>query len=227
ARARTVLAVPGTSSKRTWPLQARAARTSLISSCLPRMTDSRFSRKREATSMAASVEPLIPPEYTRGYSRGIAIRRVGKPPSQARNEKGGGYEEAVQEVRVMGGRIRRADHARRGDGRIHGRGCSEAVDSCVDGAEAGSSRGCDEGEEGRAAAAFAGAAAGQAFTSAAAHVEAEGAEACAAVAAGWDERSGARSRPAYCCLSLAAGEACVAPARTARRQRHAADVPRP
>src|SRR2546430_861874 len=35
ARARTVFAVPGTSSKRTWPPQTRAARTSLISSCLP------------------------------------------------------------------------------------------------------------------------------------------------------------------------------------------------
>src|SRR5206468_8349280 len=74
ALASTVLAVPGTSSKSTWPLHASAARTSLISSCLPRMTDSRFARKREATSMAASVEPLIPPEYTRGYPRGIAIR---------------------------------------------------------------------------------------------------------------------------------------------------------
>src|SRR5712691_4254001 len=121
ARARTVLAVPGTSSKRTWPLQASAARTSLISSCLPRMTDSRFSRKREATSMAASVEPLIPPEYTRGYSRRIAIRRVGKPSFASRGTTRRGYEEAVQEVRAVGGRIRRADHARRGDGRIHRR----------------------------------------------------------------------------------------------------------
>src|SRR6266571_7342618 len=86
------------------------ARTSLISSCLPRITDSRFSRKREATSMAASVGPLIPPEYTRGYSRGIAIRWVGKPSSQEQEPPRRGYEEAVQEVRSVGGRIRHADH---------------------------------------------------------------------------------------------------------------------
>src|SRR5436189_243661 len=54
ARARTVFAVPGTSSKRTWPLQARAASTSLISSCLPRTTDSRLARKRGATSRTGS-----------------------------------------------------------------------------------------------------------------------------------------------------------------------------
>ena len=35
ARASTVLPVPGTSSKSTWPWQASAAMTSLISSCLP------------------------------------------------------------------------------------------------------------------------------------------------------------------------------------------------
>src|SRR5207249_10558766 len=76
ARARTVFAVPGTSSKRTWPLQARAASTSLISSCLPRTTDSRFARKREATSIAASVDSLTPRVLE--PLKAIAIRAAGK-----------------------------------------------------------------------------------------------------------------------------------------------------
>ena len=42
ARASTVFAVPGTSSSSTWPPQTSAARTSLISSDLPRTTVSTF-----------------------------------------------------------------------------------------------------------------------------------------------------------------------------------------
>src|SRR5262249_50096515 len=46
------------SSKRTWPRHASAARTSLISSDFPRTTASRLARKRDATSIAASVVSL-------------------------------------------------------------------------------------------------------------------------------------------------------------------------
>src|SRR3954470_1523931 len=52
ARASTVLAVPGTSSKSTWPSQAIAARTRLILLRLPWMTVSMLSSRRSATADA-------------------------------------------------------------------------------------------------------------------------------------------------------------------------------
>src|SRR5215218_9473098 len=54
ARASTVLAVPGTSSRRTWPPHVSAAMTSRISSGLPCTTVSTLSRKRPAISNARS-----------------------------------------------------------------------------------------------------------------------------------------------------------------------------
>jgi hypothetical protein len=51
-RARTVFAVPGTSSNRTWPRQTSAARTSLIRSCLPWTTVSMLASRRSAVSAA-------------------------------------------------------------------------------------------------------------------------------------------------------------------------------
>src|SRR3954449_11587218 len=53
ARARTVFAVPGTSSNRTCPPHRSAASTSLISSRLPWTTLSMLSRKRSESSAAA------------------------------------------------------------------------------------------------------------------------------------------------------------------------------
>ncbi len=53
-RARTVLAVPGTSSRSTWPREASAATTSATVSLLPSTTVSTFCRKRPATSIAPS-----------------------------------------------------------------------------------------------------------------------------------------------------------------------------
>src|SRR4051812_31966587 len=52
ARASTVFAVPGTSSKRTWPPQASAASTMRISSRLPWTTVSVFASSRPAISPA-------------------------------------------------------------------------------------------------------------------------------------------------------------------------------
>jgi hypothetical protein len=54
ARARIVFAVPGTSSKRTWPSQASAVRTKRSCSGFPRTTVSRFARRRCATATASS-----------------------------------------------------------------------------------------------------------------------------------------------------------------------------
>ena len=54
ARASTVLAVPGTSSKSTWPRQASAASTSRTCSVLPSTTCSTFASRRSATACARS-----------------------------------------------------------------------------------------------------------------------------------------------------------------------------
>ena len=53
ARASTVFAVPGTSSKSTWPLQASAVRTRRISSRFPCTTVSMFASSLSATSTAS------------------------------------------------------------------------------------------------------------------------------------------------------------------------------
>ena len=53
-RARIVFAVPGTSSNRTFPPAASAARTSSIRSVLPRTTVSTLSRRRSAVAAARS-----------------------------------------------------------------------------------------------------------------------------------------------------------------------------
>ena len=57
ARASTVFAVPGTSSKSTWPPHASALRTSRISSVLPWTTVSMFSRSRAAIAAARATRP--------------------------------------------------------------------------------------------------------------------------------------------------------------------------
>jgi hypothetical protein len=54
ARASTVLAVPGTSSRSTWPPQAKAAITRRTACCLPTTTVSTFARIRSATAAPAS-----------------------------------------------------------------------------------------------------------------------------------------------------------------------------
>src|SRR5436190_1258998 len=58
ARASTVLPVPGTSSNRTWPWQVSAARTSLISSRLPRSTHSVFATVGSGGTSKKSAQPL-------------------------------------------------------------------------------------------------------------------------------------------------------------------------
>ena len=68
ARASTVFAVPGTSSRRTWPPETRAVRTSLISSVLPRTTVSMFASSRAAVSVAGGAPPFSSPCWSRAPS---------------------------------------------------------------------------------------------------------------------------------------------------------------
>src|SRR5215218_2352600 len=94
ARASTVFAVPGTSSKRTCPSHASAASTSLTSSVLPWTTVSTFSRRRSAIctarvsrSMSAAGrtgtdridDPLSPIVRDALAGRGAAARRFPRP----------------------------------------------------------------------------------------------------------------------------------------------------
>ena len=53
ARASTVFAVPGTSSRSTWPPHAKAAMTSRTASCFPTTTVSTLERIRSATAAPA------------------------------------------------------------------------------------------------------------------------------------------------------------------------------
>ena len=69
ARARTVLAVPGTSSRSTWPSQASAARTSRISLRLPWTTVSMLSSSRSATLAACAKRS----EWARVASCSVAV----------------------------------------------------------------------------------------------------------------------------------------------------------
>ena len=82
ARASTVFAVPGTSSKSTWPLQASAVRTSRISSRLPWTTVSMFASSRSATSTASrrssasAARAVTPTSVVRPSSAATSLGRI-------------------------------------------------------------------------------------------------------------------------------------------------------
>src|SRR5579864_3300973 len=73
ARASTVFAVPGTSSRSAWPPHMSAARTSLICSRLPCTTVSMLSRKRSAMSVA-EVSSSADTHDLRGHRDGKHLR---------------------------------------------------------------------------------------------------------------------------------------------------------